>query len=92
LSLTACVAEEKVNVFALKGPTGIGMIQVMENHPETYNFNLAGAGDEKSLRDGGGKVARRARRGAFRRGARLRRSFGSAKGVRQRRETVEVVV
>jgi len=47
LSLTAfSAADEKVNVFALKGPTGIGMVGVMENHPETYNFTLAGAPDE----------------------------------------------
>ena len=47
LSMSACsLADEKVNVFALKGPTGIGMVGVMENHPETYNFNLVGAPDE----------------------------------------------
>ena len=47
LSLTAFgAADEKVNVFALKGPTGIGMVGVMENHPETYTFTLAGAPDE----------------------------------------------
>ena len=47
LSLTAFgAADEKVNVFALKGPTGIGMVGVMENHPDAYNFTLAGAPDE----------------------------------------------
>ena len=47
LALSACgLADEKVNVFALKGPTGIGMVGVMENHPDTYNFTLAGAADE----------------------------------------------
>jgi len=47
LSLSAySLADEKINVFALKGPTGIGMVGVMENHPETYNFTLAGAPDE----------------------------------------------
>lgn len=46
-SLAACsMADDKVNVFALKGPTGIGMVGVMENHPDAYNFNLAGAADE----------------------------------------------
>ena len=47
LSLAVCaVADDKVNVFALKGPTGIGMVGVMENHPDAYNFNLVGAADE----------------------------------------------
>ena len=47
LSLSVCsLADEKVNVFALKGPTGIGMVGVMENHAETYSFNLVGAPDE----------------------------------------------
>jgi len=47
LSLSALsFADEKVNVFALKGPTGIGMVGVMENHAETYAFNLVGAPDE----------------------------------------------
>lgn len=47
LSLAACgAADEKVNVFALKGPTGIGLTGVMENHPDAYNFTLAGAADE----------------------------------------------
>ena len=47
LSLCSCgMADEKVNVFALKGPTGIGLVGVMENHPDAYNFTLAGAADE----------------------------------------------
>ena len=45
LSLAACgAADEKVNVFALKGPTGIGLVGVMED--DAYNFTLAGAADE----------------------------------------------
>ena len=39
-------ADDKVNVYALKGPTGIGMVGVMENHPDEYTFTLAGAPDE----------------------------------------------
>ena len=49
LALSLCamsVAEEKVNVFALKGPTGIGLTGVMENHAGDYSFTLAGAADE----------------------------------------------
>ena len=33
-----------MNVFALKGPTGIGLVGVMED--DAYNFTLAGAADE----------------------------------------------
>ena len=39
-------ADDKVNVYALKGPTGIGMVGVMEDHAEEYAFTLAGAPDE----------------------------------------------
>ena len=47
LSLSACgMADEATRVFALKGPTGIGMVGVMVNHPEEYAFSLVGAGDE----------------------------------------------
>ncbi len=46
LALSICaMADEKVNVFALKGPTGIGLTGVMEN-TDDYNFTLAGAADE----------------------------------------------
>ena len=46
LALSICAtADEKVNVFALKGPTGIGLTGVMEN-TDDYNFTLAGAADE----------------------------------------------
>ena len=45
--LFACaLADEPTRVFALKGPTGIGMVGVMENHPDEYAFTLAGAPDE----------------------------------------------
>ena len=49
LALSLCAmgaADEKANVFALKGPTGIGLVGVMENHPDDYSFTLAGAADE----------------------------------------------
>lgn len=39
-------AEEAINVYALKGPTGIGMVKVMNDNDGTYNFTLAGAPDE----------------------------------------------
>lgn len=44
--VTVAAADEKVNVYALKGPTGIGMVSLMENHAEEYSFTLAGAPDE----------------------------------------------
>lgn len=44
-SLLAC-AQEAVNVFALKGPTAIGMVQMMEENEGAYAFTLAGAPDE----------------------------------------------
>ena len=47
LSLSACAAaDDAVRVFALKGPTGLGMTGLMENHPDDYAFTLAGAADE----------------------------------------------
>ena len=47
LSLASCaVAEEAINVYALKGPTGIGLVKVMNDNDGAYNFTLAGAPDE----------------------------------------------
>lgn len=47
LSLASCaVAEDAINVYALKGPTGIGLVKVMNDNDGTYNFTLAGAPDE----------------------------------------------
>ncbi|MBQ8313942.1 MAG: ABC transporter substrate-binding protein [Clostridia bacterium] len=43
---TFAVAEEAINVYALKGPTGIGLVKVMNDNDGTYNFTLAGAPDE----------------------------------------------
>ncbi|MDD2648885.1 MAG: ABC transporter substrate-binding protein [Eubacteriales bacterium] len=37
---------EAVRIMALKGPTGIGMVGMMENNAEDYQFTLAGAADE----------------------------------------------
>ena len=39
-------AQDAVNVVALKGPTGIGMVQMMDENDGTYAFTLAGAPDE----------------------------------------------
>ena len=43
LSLSACaVAEDAVRVYALMGPTGIGMVQMMDQNDGTYAFTLSG--------------------------------------------------
>lgn len=47
--LPAALAESEaapVRVGALKGPTGMGMVEMMENQADTYEFTLAGAPDE----------------------------------------------
>ncbi|MDO5377509.1 MAG: PhnD/SsuA/transferrin family substrate-binding protein [Clostridia bacterium] len=50
LALALCalpaLADEPANVYALKGPTGIGMVGVMRDQPEDYAFTLCGAADE----------------------------------------------
>jgi len=45
LLLTACASAEPINIYALKGPTGIGMSYLMDDS-EAYAFTLAGAPDE----------------------------------------------
>ncbi len=44
--LVACAVAEPVNVYALKGPTGIGMVGVMRDHADEYSFTLCGGPDE----------------------------------------------
>lgn len=46
LLTVACAAAEPAQVYALKGPTGIGMVGVMQDHPDEYEFTLCGAADE----------------------------------------------
>ena len=47
LSMAAvAAADEPVRVYALKGPTGIGMVKMMNDNDGSYAFTLAGAGDE----------------------------------------------
>lgn len=40
------LADDPTRVYALKGPTGIGMTGVMRDQPEAYAFTLCGAPDE----------------------------------------------
>lgn len=42
----AALADEAVNVYALMGPTGIGMVKIMNDNDGAYNFNLVSAPDE----------------------------------------------
>ena len=45
LLLSACAYAEPINVYALTGPTGIGMSYLMDD-TDSYAFTLAGAADE----------------------------------------------
>ena len=47
LALGACsLADEPAHVYALKGPTGIGMTGMMRDHADAYEFTLCGGADE----------------------------------------------
>ena len=42
----ACAEDAPARVYALTGPTGIGLAGVMRDHAEEYEFTLCGAADE----------------------------------------------
>ena len=42
--------EKIINIGAMKGPTGIGLAYMMENHSDRYNFTLEGAVDAMSAK------------------------------------------
>lgn len=47
LAVAACaVAQDPARVYALKGPTGIGMVGMMAENEGEYEFTLCGAADE----------------------------------------------
>ncbi len=49
LGAVSALAQENaapIRVYALKGPTGIGMVKVMNDNDGTYDFTLVGAPDE----------------------------------------------
>lgn len=46
LSLATAANAEAIQVYALKGPTGIGMVKMMNDNDGTYDFHLAGSPDE----------------------------------------------
>ncbi|MCQ2457572.1 MAG: ABC transporter substrate-binding protein [Clostridia bacterium] len=45
LAVSCAAAAETVSVYALQGPTGIGMAGLMENNDGSYDFTLTGAPD-----------------------------------------------
>ena len=46
LTTACCALAEPTSVYALKGPTGIGLTGVMMNNDGAYDFTLVGAADE----------------------------------------------
>lgn len=46
LLLGGAMAEPAANVAALKGPTAMGMVKLMSDHEDSYNFTIAAAIDE----------------------------------------------
>ena len=52
IALSACSAltESRVRVAALKGPTAMGMVQMMRDESDAYSFTLAASADEVTPR------------------------------------------
>ena len=44
--LVSCAAAENIRVAALKGPTAMGMVEMMENHAQDYAFEICASADE----------------------------------------------
>ena len=44
--LASCAAAEDIRVAALKGPTAMGMVEMMENHAQDYAFEICASADE----------------------------------------------
>lgn len=44
--LVSCAAAEDIRVAALKGPTAMGMVEMMENHARDYAFEICASADE----------------------------------------------
>ena len=44
--LVSCAAAEDVRIAALKGPTAMGMVQMMEEDAERYTFEICASADE----------------------------------------------
>ena len=54
--LVSCAAAEGLRVAALKGPTAMGMVKVMEDGGESYSFEICAAADEITPRLTQGKL------------------------------------
>lgn len=52
--LVSCAAAENLRIAALKGPTAMGMVEMMENHADDYSFEICIAADEITPRLVGG--------------------------------------
>lgn len=46
MGISGAVADDVIRVFALKGPTGIGMVKLMNDNDGAYVFTLGGSPDE----------------------------------------------
>ena len=44
--LVSCAAAEGVKIAALKGPTAMGMVEMMQNDSDKYSFEICAAADE----------------------------------------------
>lgn len=44
--LVSCAAAESVRIAALKGPTAMGMVEMMENDADKYSFEICASADE----------------------------------------------
>ncbi|MBP3410326.1 MAG: ABC transporter substrate-binding protein, partial [Clostridia bacterium] len=46
MMLASCASAEGVRIAALKGPTAMGMVEMMENDAVKYSFEICAAADE----------------------------------------------
>ena len=46
MMLASCASAEGVRIAALKGPTAMGMVEMMENDADKYSFEICAASDE----------------------------------------------
>lgn len=56
LLLVSCASAEGTTVAALKGPTAMGMVQMMEEHADNYAFEICASADEITPRLAQGEI------------------------------------